>query len=369
MHLYNEEGDTDGLFCTNPSLAFSQNFELSERNGTKMKKTISILLMLVLLFCSFSCVMPTYATYLAKQELNLAQYTMEDIVNMPKEDFLQLLADFERVYDPYNTYDTDPIMEDILDAECGEPQISPQWTSGDPTSDDEADRGTHAMLTTQAIAVLTTDKGFLYPNTGYDIAANIAAGLSIALASVLPDKDERENAFEGHFYHAINGDSWSGSTTNTALTNCRDHYDFALYYDQRNEENMFLNTIGRALHYIQDVSQPQHAANIIALNIAHKLFEDYVDDNLASYLSRIASINSSSFGSSMTYSTAASHTVEYLVKEAANKAYQYRSYVNNALNQSNWNFVAQNTVPNAVGFSALLMYKIFNAAGRTLYKV
>lgn len=338
-----------------------------------MKKMISILLALVLLLCSFSCVMPAYASHLAKLELNLAQYTLEEIAKMPKKEFYQLLADFERVYDPYDTYDDEPIMEDILEAESLEPsgelQISPLWESGDHTSNDEADRGTHAMLATQAIVVLANDKGFMYPNTGYDIAANIVAGLSIALASILPDKDERENLFEGHFYHAVNGDSWSGSTTNTALTNCREHYNFAVYIANRNQDDLLCNTIGRAMHYIQDVSQPQHASNIVALNIAHTLFEDYVDKNLDAYLTRITSINSNTFGSNMTYSSAANHTVDYLVQQAASEAYQYRSYVNNALNQSNWGYVAQQTVPNAIGFSALLMYKIFNAAGRTLYKV
>lgn len=336
-----------------------------------MKKVLSILLTVVLLLCSFSFLMPTYASYWAKQELNLAQYTIEDIANMPKDEFYQLLADFERVYDPYGTYDTDPIMADIIAAEenSGEPQISPQWESGDPESEEEGDAGTHSFLSVQAISILCEDVGYIYPNTQDNIALNIASALSIALASVFPDKDENENVFEGHFYHAVDGDSWTGSTTNTALTNCRDHYEFAVFYAKRNEDDMLCNTIGRAMHYIQDVSQPQHAANIVSLNIAHPLFENYVNDNIDKYVAKITSINSASFGSSLTYSTAAGQTIDFLVKDAANKAYQYRSYVNNALNQSKWDYVAQNAVPNAIGYSALLMYKIIKDAGRTFYEV
>lgn len=339
-----------------------------------MKKVLSILLTVVLLLCSFSCIMPTYASYLAKQELNLAQYTIEDIANMPKDEFYQLLADFERVYDPYGTYDTDPIMADIIAAEenSGEPQISPQWESGDPESEEEGDAGTHSFLSVQAISILCEDVGYIYPNTQDNIALNIASALSIALASVFPDKDENENVFEGHFYHAVDGDSWTGSTTNTALTNCRNHYEFAVFYAKRNEDGMLCDAIGRAMHYIQDVSQPHHAANIIYVPIlqpAHKEFEEYVNDNIDKYVARITSINSASFGSSLTYSTAAGRTIDFLVKDAANKAYQYRSYVNSVLNQSKWDYVAQNAVPNAIGYSALLMYKIIKDAGRTFYEV
>ncbi len=339
-----------------------------------MKKALSILLTVVLLLCSFSCIMPTYASYLAKQELNLAQYTIEDIANMPKDEFYQLLADFERVYDPYGTYDTDPIMADIIAAEenSGDPQISPQWEGGDPEGEEEGDAGTHSMLTLQAIQVLVNDLGFLYENTGTGIGENIVASFAICLSSMMPDKDENENVFEGHFYHAVDGDSWTGSTTNTALTNCRNHYEFAVFYAKRNEDGMLCDAIGRAMHYIQDVSQPHHAANIIYVPIlqpAHKEFEEYVNDNIDKYVARITSINSASFGSNLTYSTAAGRTIDFLVKDAANKAYQYRSYVNSVLNQSKWDYVAQNAVPNAIGYSALLMYKIIKDAGRTFYEV
>ena len=47
-----------------------------------MKKAISLFLTAVLLLCSFSFLMPAYATNLAQAQLDLSQYTMDDLMNM-----------------------------------------------------------------------------------------------------------------------------------------------------------------------------------------------------------------------------------------------------------------------------------------------
>lgn len=239
------------------------------------------------------------------------------------------------------------------------PAIQPRWGSGDPEKDKT---GSHEMITAQACSILATDKGFF----SKDAIESFAMALTISLASIQPDKDEVGTLFAGHFYHAIDGDNYLGSKSNTALTNCRSHYNAAVSAAKRNDKAKAMEEIGRALHYLQDAGQPHHAANITVANISHKLFEDQIDANIDTYINLITSVNNHNFHYSTaqyTYSSAAANSVDYLVKSTSIIAYGYRTEVNNALNKSKWDFVARITVPNSIAFSALLMYKFAGASG------
>lgn len=282
---------------------------------------------------------------------------------MSAEEYRALLRDFERVYDPFDTYETDPIMAE----EEQEPQIAPRWGSGKIDGNGEYTKtGSHEMITAQALNVLANDKGIFSTNP----VEVLAICLSISLASLMPDKYENNNlSFEGHFYHAVDGDSWTGSKTNTALTNCKDHFDFAVHFAKTGNLEAMCNEIGRSLHYLQDAGEPHHAANITGLNIAHGRFETFVDNDIDSYVKLISSVNGYRFSSfsSPTYASTASHTVDFLVQQAASIAYTFRSQVNNTLNRTYWDYVASETVPNAIGFSALLLYKFAYVSGMDLY--
>lgn len=111
--------------------------------------------------------------------------------------------------DPFDTYDTNPIMEE----EETPPRIAPRWASGNIENGEYVEQGSHEYITAKACDILTKDKGFFSMNE----SANVFIVLAISIASLTPDKDENKNIFEGHFYHAIDGDSWTGSKTNTAL--------------------------------------------------------------------------------------------------------------------------------------------------------
>lgn len=130
--------------------------------------------------------------------------------------------------------------------------------------------------------------------------------------------------------------------------------------------------LGRALHYIQDAGEPHHAANIVNIPLiktAHGDFETFVDNDIDSYVKLISSVNGYRFSSfsNPTYASAASHSVDFLVQQTASIAYTFRSQVSNTLNRTYWDYVASETVPNAVGFSALLLYKFAYASGMALY--
>lgn len=213
-----------------------------------MKKAISLFLTAVLLLCSFSFLMPAYATNLAQAQLDLSQYTMDDLMNMSAEEYRALLREFERVYDPFDTYDTNPIMEE----EETPPRIAPRWASGNIENGEYVEQGSHEYITAKACDILTKDKGFFSMNE----SANVFIVLAISIASLTPDKDENKNIFEGHFYHAIDGDSWTGSKTNTALVNCRNHFDSAVHAAKVGDIDVMYSELGRALHYIQDAGEP-----------------------------------------------------------------------------------------------------------------
>lgn len=200
-------------------------------------------------------------------------------------------------------------------------------------------------------------------------SANVFIVLAISIASLTPDKDENKNIFEGHFYHAIDGDSWTGSKTNTALVNCRNHFDSAVHAAKVGDIDVMYSELGRALHYIQDAGEPHHAANITNVNIAHNSFESFVDKDIDSYIKLISSVNGYRFSTSSnpSYASVTSHSVDFLVQQTASIAYTFRSQVNNALNKTYWDYAASKTVPNAVGFSALLIYKFAYASGMALY--
>lgn len=320
-----------------------------------MKKALAIFLTLVLLLCSFSFLMPTYATYRLAQELDLSQYTLDDLADMPADEFRQLLADFERVYDPFDTYYTDPLVD-----ENTEPQISPAWASGSIEGDEYTEMGSHELISAQALSVMVEDEG-IYTT---DVVESLVIALNISLASLLPDEKEIGFIFEGHFYHAIDGDSWTGSKSNTALTNCSSHFDQAVSAAKAGDVGTAYEQLGCALHYIQDASEPHHAANIVNLPLikpAHGDFEEYVDDRIDTYVALRSTAHG--FNSNYSYAIARRNSVGYFVQGAATMAYAYRNSVNKASDTSQWDSVARATVPNAVAFSAILLYKFFYAAG------
>lgn len=328
-----------------------------------MKKALSLLLTVILLLCSFSFIVPAYAADFTEADLDLSQYTMDDLMNMSAEEYRALLRDFERVYDPFGTYDTDPIMKDV--EATSEPEIMPVWGSGKIDGNGEyVEQGSHEMITAQALNVLANDKGIFSTNP----VEVLAICLSISLASLMPDKDENQNIFEGHFYHAVDGDSWTGSKTNTALTNCVSHFNQAVSLAKSGNRDKAYEEIGRALHYIQDAGEPHHASNIVYLppvQLAHGRYEDFVDGNIDHYVSLISSVYSFNFGSGNSYSYSATvrNSVNYFVKGAATRAYSYRDQVKSSFDQSQWNHVAEILIPNAVAYSAVLLYKFASSSG------
>lgn len=316
-----------------------------------MKKIISLLLALCMIS---SFILPAFASS-AEDELDLTQYSLDDIANMSADEYRQLLSDFERVYDPFDTYNTDPLVKNNE-----EPGIEPYWTSGET---DLSEIGSHEVITMRAFDIVTEDIGKLGQPNDFQM---FFAYLSISLASLLPDKKENDAlTFKGHFYNPKTGKNWMGGKDDTALTNCVSHFNKAVTaartaygLDDSTNMNIAYEEIGRALHYLQDASEPHHAANYtVPPYMSHKRFEEFVDADIDRYTASCTTANGKF--SNATYALAKTKDVSYFVNLTANYAYNYKDMVNDTDDQSQWDYVATKTVEQSVVFSSIILYKFF----------
>ena len=329
-----------------------------------MKRLISIMLSVVMLLSvtplmsfadnsdSFSLDVSDYTN----SELDLTQYTWDDIMDMSPEEYSQFLKAFERVYDPFGTYEEKGTeSETQLDSLSGEPQISPQWTSGWVVLGEYVSEGTHEYITAVAVNILIEDKGEI----GLTPAEVLYYGLTVSLASIEPDRNigEAVAANSRHFYNPHTGKNYLGSSADTAKTNAVSRFASARSYISQNNIEESLRQLGWALHYLQDVCVPHHAANITVANLSHGDFEDFAFDHMESYIGSYHSIQSSY------YSTALSNSCAQLVHSAALEAYPRAEYVNDKDDQSHWPNQARACLRSAACYSAMLLYKYVQEPG------
>lgn len=323
-----------------------------------MKKLLSLLLSLLFIFSiipinAFAIENDNFSgidiSQYTDSELDLTQFTMEDILNMTAEEYLELVAEFERVYDPYNSYDeTESMSENLSTLSSERGTISPQWTSGD-IDDDYTEAGTHEYISGMACIILNNDKGFYANNAGEQIVIM----LSISLSSLLPDYDETSGVFAGHFYDPDTGNSYNLSDSNTAKKNALNHYNAAVNAAKVGAMDQAYEHLGRCLHYVQDVNVPHHAANIISKGplSSHYQFEHFAFENMESYLGNYTTI------SSVNYLTASFWGVDTITHKGAAEAKPMSEYVKNVLDKSKWSEYAKKSMQNAARYSAMVLYK------------
>lgn len=290
----------------------------------------------------------------SNSELDLSQYTIDDVLSMNSEEFTELLNDFERVYDPFDSY----VEPEITNSNSE----NMRWTSGDDFEEVELENiETHEKITLTACNILLNDKGF-FANNESDI---LVITLLISLASILPDKDEDDLVFAGHFYDPTTQDNYLSSKSYTARTNAAARFDEAVSYANNNNMEKAYEYLGRCLHYVQDANEPHHAANLIHNpldNPVHGQFEDYVNANFDLYmgeLNTMASVNYTHF--------AVNYTISSLVHRAAQEAKSKIGLVIDMTTYGNWASVASECLPKAAKYSATVMYKFALAQNVPFY--
>ena len=332
------------------------------------KKLISLILALAFTF--LMCQTLAYAEEAAdyggidislyiKSKLDLSQYTLDDIRAMSSEEYLNLVKEFERVYDPYGSYVAEDLsLMNSADLTDENATVSTQWKSGKNNSEGEYTKnGSHEYISAIACTVLNNDKGFFSTDT----TANIIIALCISLASMLPDTDEREPAFVGHFYDPDTQKNYVGSAANTARTNAEKHFKAALLSASNGAMDEVYEHLGRCLHYVQDVNVPHHAANVTGVNPSHSAFEKYAFENQEAYLENFGTIPASN------YRNAYSWNIGTITHKAAAEAKPMISHVNNILDKSEWSEYARITMQNATRYSAMAIYRFAMESSLTLY--
>lgn len=313
-----------------------------------LKKGLSIFLATTLLILCFFSV-PAFA---AEPEFDISDYTFEDLESMTTAEKKELIEKFIETYNPYGLRD---LMEQE-DSASGGLGVQPLWKSGDGDP-----MATHELITLEALSTYVEAFGLL----NADGTQAFAIALYLSAASALPDKDETDNfSFAGHFYSPTTGYG-TNVFKKSAKDNVAEHYD-AAYQKLRANPHMTLNLdefalvleqLGRALHYIQDVCEPHHATNMVAVLSTHSLFESYVDGIIGDLLPTNVTINNSR------YLEAKAKTAGELAHSAARSGASQSYRVLFSSPTTEWDDVAKICLRYAIENSALLMYKLFADCG------
>ena len=208
--------------------------------------------------------------------------------------------------------------------------ISPQWAGGGRTY-------THQYITRVALMILSND-----------LVSNPLSQYTEALAVASDKPDEEENSastFIWHFYDPDTGKTYTGGST-TARTKLVEHYNAAVSaYNAGNITNA-MDRLGRACHYVQDLSEPHHASNKTVLNSKHGDFEDFVNENRSDYGTLTMGTESYNYGRNTSVSNMGHNFAVYA-----------KSKLSLAENVNTFHQAALDTVPKAQRNTACLMYK------------
>lgn len=257
------------------------------------------------------------------------------------------------------------MAKELVQAEENEePAIVPLWSSDfNGTSEEDM---CHEYITVMGC--------FWYVGAvaqmGYDVSKN---GITVDDIEILskysawPDVKEQNMWFQYHFYDPSTERSWNGMTNETARTRFVHYYGSAVSnYNLLSTANAF-QELGKGLHYIQDVNEPHHAANLIAGSSTHTKFEKYVsfhkdrliekiEDSIIDVVVNKNVINMDS-GSFLHESAVRSK----LYSDAANK-----DKVNSDINivDDNWDNVGVVTLYHSIYDTASVIYKFMKSTGR-----
>lgn len=147
----------------------------------------------------------------------------------------------------------------------------------------------HDQMANRALTILKNDKGTTvynmlnemvpYPPGGYTNGGFIAC----VRAWQADERENDSNTYAGHFYGA-DGKNYLGQTSPTAYTRFNNHYYNAVTLYNSGKKYEGYEELGMAIHYLQDLNAPHHAANQIAVLSNHTDYEAWVDSNISTFL-------------------------------------------------------------------------------------
>lgn len=320
-----------------------------------LKKGLSVFLStLLFIFCFFS--VPVFA---AESDFDIRDYTIEDLQDMTVAEKKELMANYIDTYNPYGIKELMEQAETASNTESLQPGAETQWKSDSDDEEPNQQIATHQMITLEALSVFIGNYGF-YEADG---TTALVIALNLAAASGLPDMKEIGFFFAGHFYDPDTGKNYLHATLPTAKSKAESHYSdakTALSKDATPETPYLLGEdfekaweqLGMALHYMQDVCEPHHAANQTVANSTHGDFEFYVDLWIDSLMPTVPTIPYAF------YEQARQKSAGDLTHTAAVIGKLYVDYTTEEY-KSQWDEVGKSCLDNAVWHSARLIYKFF----------
>ncbi len=290
-----------------------------------MKKFLSIIMSILIAGCCF--VTPTYA---------VEQSQIDIPINMTLEDFLQL------------TYEE---QIDLVDnCYTWNNNTNARYKSGE-------DDPTHSDITTAGLAAFVSDKGFWATSSD-----GLMLSLIIALYSLAPDQTSDESftiSNADHFYLVSTGKGLYGGTS--AAERFVEYYNKAVTAQNSGNSSEAAAHLGRALHYIQDITIPHHTK--FALTLAHSQYEAFCDENIETYLGDFNSTPDSFYVYSQAYDASD------LVPIVASVSTRYYDDVKNSLNKDAWSATANTLTNYAAQMTSAVLYMFALDCGLTLTAV
>lgn len=203
---------------------------------------------------------------------------------------------------------------------------------------------THQYIVASAVNILLSDKGSSIFNNATHLE-------NLLYFTDWPDEFGNETdlgTFAGHFYDPATGRNWLGQTSPTAKGRSVDYFNDAVMAYKQGQPALAIRYIGTGSHYISDLNEPHHAANLTVLNSNHSEFEKYVDDNRASY-----KIAGNTLPQTL-YNQAKNISVDDLAISAATHG---KSLVNQAQSTSTYSYAAEESVTHAITNVVQYFYK------------
>lgn len=309
------------------------------------KKIFNRIISLLVAFV-FVISFPLYSFAIVDGTTNEYSFTVEDVVDAYRSNDIKKLCEM--------------VNELMPEEENKEPEIVPLWSS-DTRYPKEEEKMCHSFI---------TGMGCLFyvgaiAEKGYDVSKNGITLEDIEILmkySELPDLIERGICFENHFYNPYTNSTFTGPLSITAK------HEFIYYYNLATVDpfhNSAIMDLGMALHFIQDVNEPHHAANITAVDkgSTHSEFEEYVSlhkERISEKYYRIG-INESVLSSDPGSLLHMSAKYSYAYALDANKP---KVDPNITVIDANWDRVGEITLKHAISDTVNVIYKFIKETNR-----
>ncbi|MBU3128003.1 zinc dependent phospholipase C family protein [Clostridium tagluense] len=239
--------------------------------------------------------------------------------------------------------------------------------------------GTHAVITEQAVQMLTHDLNQGEPQKVKDNVAILNQYINdLKIGSTFPDYDPNGyDLYQDHFWDPDTGYNFthtapwytSYTVTETADSQSRKFAALALSEWKKGNFQSGERLLGQAIHYLGDINCPYHAANITAVDSpGHVKYETYADENRDKYL--VSTMNETTMNSIYSNSITTDDFSNWITKnntywgKISKGLYFTKSTMSNSW--ADWDYSLGQALPNAQKSIALFLYRFINEASNTM---